>query len=167
MANSLHQSRREQIRQRETFPRQESSQRQNSNLSVRKSPVPPREHAFASERVVPGKDLLTGKTRNTKKPKNRQTQHQNARPPPDPARTLGPASAQPPGPTCGARYCAENSTSPPKGHIHFLLNQFINNKAGWPNGKALDYESRDCRFDPCVGQREPLHSNAFIFAVVG
>ncbi|KAJ5109953.1 hypothetical protein N7532_002598 [Penicillium argentinense] len=25
-------------------------------------------------------------------------------------------------------------------------------KAGWPNGKALDYESRDCRFDPCVGQ---------------
>ncbi|KAJ5934530.1 hypothetical protein N7466_004077, partial [Penicillium verhagenii] len=24
--------------------------------------------------------------------------------------------------------------------------------AGWPNGKALDYESRDCRFDPCVGQ---------------
>ena len=19
----------------------------------------------------------------------------------------------------------------------------------WPNGKALDYESRDCRFDPC------------------
>jgi hypothetical protein len=21
---------------------------------------------------------------------------------------------------------------------------------GWPNGKALDYESRDCRFDPCV-----------------
>ncbi len=30
--------------------------------------------------------------------------------------------------------------------------------AGWPNGKALDYESRDCRFDPCVGQ---------IFAVCG
>ena len=28
----------------------------------------------------------------------------------------------------------------------------IFNKAGWPNGKALDYESRDCRFDPCVGQ---------------
>lgn len=28
----------------------------------------------------------------------------------------------------------------------------IHNKAGWPNGKALDYESRDCRFDPCVGQ---------------
>jgi hypothetical protein len=21
---------------------------------------------------------------------------------------------------------------------------------GWPNGKALDYETRDCRFDPCV-----------------
>ena len=26
----------------------------------------------------------------------------------------------------------------------------INNMVGWPNGKALDYESRDCRFDPCV-----------------
>jgi hypothetical protein len=23
--------------------------------------------------------------------------------------------------------------------------------AAWPNGKALDYESRDCRFDPCCG----------------
>ena len=30
--------------------------------------------------------------------------------------------------------------------------QILYNKAGWPNGKALDYESRDCRFDPCVGQ---------------
>ncbi|KAJ5698905.1 hypothetical protein N7462_000910, partial [Penicillium macrosclerotiorum] len=30
-----------------------------------------------------------------------------------------------------------------------LFPSFI--KAGWPNGKALDYESRDCRFDPCVG----------------
>lgn len=29
-------------------------------------------------------------------------------------------------------------------------------KAGWPNGKALDYESRDCRFDPCVGQQDQL-----------
>ena len=28
----------------------------------------------------------------------------------------------------------------------------INNMVGWPNGKALDYESRDCRFDPCVDQ---------------
>ena len=28
----------------------------------------------------------------------------------------------------------------------------INHEADWPNGKALDYESRDCRFDPCVGQ---------------
>jgi hypothetical protein len=27
-------------------------------------------------------------------------------------------------------------------------NCFIN-KGAWPNGKALDYESRDCRFDPC------------------
>jgi hypothetical protein len=25
-------------------------------------------------------------------------------------------------------------------------------QVGWPNGKALDYESRDCRFDPCVDQ---------------
>jgi hypothetical protein len=31
------------------------------------------------------------------------------------------------------------------------------NKAGWPNGKALDYESRDCRFDPCVGQHVQQH----------
>ena len=23
--------------------------------------------------------------------------------------------------------------------------------AGWPNGKALDFGSRDCRFEPCVG----------------
>jgi hypothetical protein len=22
----------------------------------------------------------------------------------------------------------------------------------WPNGKASDYESGDCRFDPCVDQ---------------
>jgi hypothetical protein len=29
---------------------------------------------------------------------------------------------------------------------------FNNNSVGWPNGKALDYESRDCRFDPCVDQ---------------
>ena len=34
---------------------------------------------------------------------------------------------------------------------------FINNKVGWPNGKALDYESRDCRFDPCVGQHVQQH----------
>ncbi|KAJ5930970.1 hypothetical protein N7466_006463 [Penicillium verhagenii] len=32
-----------------------------------------------------------------------------------------------------------------------LFSYFIST-AGWPNGKALDYESRDCRFDPCVGQ---------------
>ena len=32
-------------------------------------------------------------------------------------------------------------------------------QVGWPNGKALDYESRDCRFDPCVDQfDEPLLS---------
>ncbi|KAH8587690.1 hypothetical protein B0O99DRAFT_732981 [Bisporella sp. PMI_857] len=24
--------------------------------------------------------------------------------------------------------------------------------ACWPNGKASDYESGDCRFDPCAGQ---------------
>jgi hypothetical protein len=33
------------------------------------------------------------------------------------------------------------------------------NKAGWPNGKALDYESRDCRFDPCVGHSMYNHYN--------
>ena len=33
---------------------------------------------------------------------------------------------------------------------------FINNTVGWPNGKALDYESRDCRFDPCVDQNHIL-----------
>ncbi|RAL10729.1 uncharacterized protein BO97DRAFT_455191 [Aspergillus homomorphus CBS 101889] len=27
-------------------------------------------------------------------------------------------------------------------------------KACWPNGKALDYESRDCRFEPCCGEDE-------------
>ncbi|CRL21722.1 unnamed protein product [Penicillium camemberti] len=40
-----------------------------------------------------------------------------------------------------------------------------NSTAGWPNGKALDYESRDCRFDPCVG-----HSfcfPGFLFVEVG
>ena len=39
------------------------------------------------------------------------------------------------------------------------------NKVGWPNGKALDYESRDCRFDPCVDQQAALQCNAFIFAI--
>ncbi|KAJ5998289.1 hypothetical protein N7451_006099 [Penicillium sp. IBT 35674x] len=38
-------------------------------------------------------------------------------------------------------------------HAYFsVLYRTYFNKAGWPNGKALDYESRDCRFDPCVGQ---------------
>jgi len=32
--------------------------------------------------------------------------------------------------------------SPLKGHIPFFFNQFNNNKAGWPNGKALDYAYR-------------------------
>ena len=36
-----------------------------------------------------------------------------------------------------------------EGH-KFLICFPFNNKVGWPNGKALDYESRDCRFDPCV-----------------
>ena len=38
-----------------------------------------------------------------------------------------------------------------KWNIYHIENSNLN-KAGWPNGKALDYESRDCRFDPCVGQ---------------
>ena len=33
----------------------------------------------------------------------------------------------------------------------FLAGLLRISSAGWPNGKALDYESRDCRFDPCVG----------------
>ena len=36
-----------------------------------------------------------------------------------------------------------------------------NGQAGWPNGKALDYESRDCRFDPCVGHQFQFHCAAF------
>ncbi|KAJ5438975.1 uncharacterized protein N7458_009973 [Penicillium daleae] len=32
-----------------------------------------------------------------------------------------------------------------------ILEDFFNKTACWPNGKALDYESKDCRFDPCVG----------------
>ena len=39
---------------------------------------------------------------------------------------------------------------------------FSQQSAGWPNGKALDYESRDCRFDPCVG-----HSFCFFFSSTG
>ena len=31
------------------------------------------------------------------------------------------------------------------------INYTHTSTANWPNGKALDYESRDCRFDPCVG----------------
>ena len=39
-------------------------------------------------------------------------------------------------------------------NIQHLLGLTVTDQdtAGWPNGKALDYESRDCRFDPCVGQ---------------
>ena len=36
-----------------------------------------------------------------------------------------------------------------------------NGQAGWPNGKALDYESRDCRFDPCVGHQFQFHWEFF------
>ena len=35
----------------------------------------------------------------------------------------------------------------------------ITEQACWPNGKALDYESRDCRFDPCVGHIPQLSSS--------
>ena len=32
----------------------------------------------------------------------------------------------------------------------YLLRQLEQHQSvTWPNGKALDYESRDCRFDPC------------------
>ena len=40
---------------------------------------------------------------------------------------------------------------------------FFNKAAGWPNGKALDYESRDCRFDPCVGHFFFWHSGILAF----
>lgn len=36
----------------------------------------------------------------------------------------------------------------------------------WPNGKASDYESGDCRFDPCVVHLNRVHTLAFIFACV-
>ena len=37
-------------------------------------------------------------------------------------------------------------------------------QVGWPNGKALDYESRDCRFDPCVDQHpSSFHLKEFPF----
>ncbi|KAH9210580.1 hypothetical protein DL95DRAFT_307762 [Leptodontidium sp. 2 PMI_412] len=43
-------------------------------------------------------------------------------------------------------------------------------QADWPNGKALDYESRDCRFDPCVGhsiQFEEEYNYSFALVVYG
>ena len=36
---------------------------------------------------------------------------------------------------------------------------YITQQACWPNGKALDYESRDCRFDPCVGHPDRILSH--------
>jgi hypothetical protein len=34
--------------------------------------------------------------------------------------------------------------------VHIVPHQQRLHQLGaWPNGKALDYESRDCRFDPC------------------
>jgi hypothetical protein len=40
------------------------------------------------------------------------------------------------------------------------------NKAGWPNGKALDYESRDCRFDPCVGHSIAIMTTMVVLSFV-
>jgi hypothetical protein len=38
----------------------------------------------------------------------------------------------------------------PISRIQYLLQPRASHQLGaWPNGKALDYESRDCRFDPC------------------
>ncbi|RAL10730.1 uncharacterized protein BO97DRAFT_415771 [Aspergillus homomorphus CBS 101889] len=45
----------------------------------------------------------------------------------------------------GWRTAAADIPSPPHGSYMFSFNS----KACWPNGKALDYESRDCRFEPC------------------
>ena len=39
-------------------------------------------------------------------------------------------------------------------------------QVGWPNGKALDYESRDCRFDPCVDQHSSSFKRSFSFALL-
>jgi hypothetical protein len=49
--------------------------------------------------------------------------------------------------------------------IFFLFHQ---QQVGWPNGKALDYESRDCRFDPCVDQHNTSFPwKFFLLLVVG
>jgi hypothetical protein len=42
----------------------------------------------------------------------------------------------------------------------FIIQQ---QQVGWPNGKALDYESRDCRFDPCVDQHTTSSWKEFTF----
>jgi hypothetical protein len=56
--------------------------------------------------------------------------------------------------------CPKNSAAP---YIKTGPN-IATRQAGWPNGKALDYESRDCRFDPCVGHIFLLLS--FLFALL-
>lgn len=38
---------------------------------------------------------------------------------------------------------SNSKKEPPNRHTFDLAN--------WPNGKALDYESRDCRFDVSIG----------------
>ena len=155
MANSLHQSRRYTNMNR---PASERDFPVKSHLNGRTAIFPYGNRRYHHVKMrVPARGSFQARTCSLAKceiPKNQKTDRRRTRTPapPDPARTLGPVSAQMPRPAYGARYRAENSTSPPKGHIHFLLNQLNNNKAGWPNGKALDYESRDCRFDPCVGQ---------------
>jgi hypothetical protein len=68
-----------------------------------------------------------------------------------------PQQAQQAAPACRAAIELKIPPSPLKVHIPFFFYHFNNNKAGWPNGKALDYESRDCRFDPCVGQLAAYH----------
>jgi hypothetical protein len=39
-------------------------------------------------------------------------------------------------------------------------------QVGWPNGKALDYESRDCRFDPCVDQQNTILQWSYHFVLL-
>ena len=46
--------------------------------------------------------------------------------------------------------------------VYKALEMAKNEQAGWPNGKALDYESRDCRFDPCVGHQFQFHWDFFL-----
>lgn len=44
-------------------------------------------------------------------------------------------------------------------YIDIKISPETSKSAMWPNGKALDYESRDSRFDPWHGQ----HHSSYLF----